>query len=256
MTTVLLQATSAIANHYSDVIEGGNAYASGTSYDGIPGTQSLHELDGRTLTASQNSSAANEFTATQLAASDGLRIDRERSAPFFAVCTSGTAANIGAARKITAYSPTTNRYTFGTSWPSTPQSGDAFVLREGFRRVGDSYDIESDEAEGAGHDRAFHLVVPSGMRMDWHGSGKRTLRSTATLTLRLLTRARVRKTSDAAIECMQNIVHTITRSSLRDSTYVQLLDAQEPATIASVSDNRILVSQNLTLIYRITDTLL
>ena len=40
MAHISSQAPGAILDHYADVIEGGNAYAGGTSYYGIPGRYS------------------------------------------------------------------------------------------------------------------------------------------------------------------------------------------------------------------------
>ena len=185
MASILTQAVGAILDNYADVIEGGNSYNSGTSYKGIPGTQShdraIDEVG--TVTASGNGTTTTITYANSLA--DTARYYRADGPPFFLRCTSsagaGSADNADGARKVSNWSATTITT---AAWPDGTLSGDAFVMMEGFKRAPDSFDIESDGPD-TGFDRFFHLRLVPGALLPWSGANTKTYRGILELRLRI-----------------------------------------------------------------------
>ena len=105
MSTVLQNSLRTIANNYADVIEGGNSYASGTSFKGIPGTHSY--LEPVTTVASFTAGAGGPYSngtvqaGTTFAAFDAIDIYKTDAPPLFVYCSAATdSRNVGAARKI------------------------------------------------------------------------------------------------------------------------------------------------------------
>lgn len=251
------QALGDILDHYADVIEGGNAYAGGSSFRGIPGTRSsdarLRSGDDTPLTATDASA-----DGTRIYQSAGTwaaeRWQKSTTPGYFACCKSATeSSNVGAARRITAWDAT-SQYLTVDAFPASITVADVFDIRQGFKRMPNGLDVEEMTGETLGYDRFFHLRLLPGQLLDWHGAGSLTYRGTLELRLRLL---KLSREIDAVASVLENITLLATQlvrgsnPDHRDSTYVRAL---LPGGVAETEKNdkvKVVAVQTFNLIYQV-----
>lgn len=253
MAGIYTQAISAILDNYADVIEGGNSYrGSGTAWSGIAGFQSIDQYAGTTMT--EDTGGSTTAIAQGEVVDTGARLARTDGPPMFCHCTTASnSSNLNAARKISAYNSTTGAITLAKALPANNSAGDVYTIAEGFKRIPDGIDINDDATEiPSGFDRFFHLTALPGKRREWYGNGVETYETTLDIRLRFLKRARARLAAAAAWENLMLIRSILSRPTLRDGTYAQLLDGTsgEPK-IETDDQHKIVAVDSLRLIYRI-----
>ena len=261
MSTILEQAVESILDNYADVIEGGNTHrGSGTKYKGIPGFESFDPLIAEVGTFEPDGLGSQSTTFldyTNTLPSPG-RAFRSNGPPFFALMTGtsgGATGNVGAARKITNW--TSSGVTLDVALPETPQNGDQFVLREGFFRAPDNWDLESEAAPPEGFSRAFRLRMIPGREIDWSGNGTRWYESELELRIGLEKRSRDRQIIDSLLRNLTTMRAIIVRGDHRDSTYVQRISAQDTAPeIAVETEKKVVVLDKYAVTYRVQDQFL
>jgi hypothetical protein len=262
MSHVSSQGIGVILDSYADVIEGGSSWrGSGTSFRGIPGTQSndagLRLGTDTPLTAT----AASTTTAFTVAGGswDSSRWVKHDTPGFFAVCTSATnAANVDAARRITGWDNTTKVFTVD-ALPAALALGDVFTIRQGFKRIPNGVDIEADDTRHEhGFDRFFHLSMMAGEQADWHGSGVATYKSTLEVRLRFLKYARIHDAVATALENLAIIRAVVTKGASpdhRDGTYTRALLPQGKSSDVVKDDKlKVVVLDRYDIFYRINTT--
>ncbi len=262
MATLLdSNAIGTILNNYADVIEGGNAYASGTIYNGIPGVGGPSEYSGASLIVDASASnSTTVFKSTSLPDVDATRLDRTGIPPMFVVCTSQAAltGNVGAGRKITAYASDTDLYTVAPAFADTIAENDAFTVLEGFRRAPDNWDIDDEDAGvPAGFDRAFSLSMLPGVQMPWYGNGVEQYKSTLEIRVRYLKRSRNRTATASVLENALRMRSILSKPSMRDGTFTQILDPEaEGPEIEFEDKTKIVTLDKYAIQYRVTSTFL
>ncbi len=259
MTHVSQSAVGAILNTISDVIEGGNAYAGGTSFNGIPGRQSndagLRVHGGTPITASSNGSTTLVYQSS--GNFDTGRWLKNETPGFFLVCTSATnAGNEDKARRVTGVDNTNKRYTVD-AFPYDTSSGDVFVVAQGFKRLPNNIDIDIEAtAVPHGYDRFFQvLVTPVGFS-EWHGSAFATLQAELTIRLRLLKYGRSQDAIASMFENLGIFRSVLTMQEHRETTYTRALVADPEVRPEILVDDRdkIVVADKYTLYYSIDRT--
>jgi len=207
VTTILEATPSSILDLIADVIEGGNAYASGTSYPGIPGLHSVLENVPTTLTADSNGTTTT-VVADDLSDTEADRLVRSSDAPpIFLMCASGTALNKGRARKLASYSSGT--YTTA-AFAAATASADTFTVLEGFKRAPDTAELRDDIA---GHDRNFYIAAIPGERLPLYGNESHQYSATLEITWRFLRYGRDRTVKDSLLDNLTRIRTILTRPS-------------------------------------------
>lgn len=259
-TGVFQQAHSAILDNYADVIEGGNGWASGTSYRGIPGTQpndpELKNGNESSVTASGNGTTTTVVYASGAWASD--RWVKNDTPGFFLLCTSATnAANVNAARRITGWALATTTFTVD-AFPAATTSADEFTVLQGFKRLPNGLEIDSDEptvGADAGFDRFFQLRMQPGTQIEYFGGGVATYQTELELSLRFLKHGREHDAIAAVLENMAIIRQIICKGASpdhRDGTYTRaLIPTGSGAEIIADDINKVVVRDSFTLLYRI-----
>jgi len=252
------QDLGSILDHYADVIEGGNAYNSGTSYYGIPGRYSadpgLRSGDDTPLTAV----AAGTTTSIEVAGTYDwaeTRWVKERSPGFFLLCTAGADAAVDKARRITAWNNATKRFTVDAF---AVAHGDAaeFTALQGFKRLPNGVDVFSDDTgvEG-GYDRYFSLSLMPGARLDWGGDGTATYEGELIITLRLLKHGRLHDWRRSLIENVTMLGGTMSSSASgqdhRDGTYVRFLSPPESKPSVEEDTTKLVAALPLRIRYRV-----
>ena len=257
------QSIGFILDNLADVIEGGYAYRGDShtarTYHGIPGTLSndagILSGDDDAITAS----STVDTTTVAYASGDwpSSRWEKSDSPQFYLVCTSAAqAANINTRRRITAWNNTTKRFTV-PAFSGTVTSGDVFTVAQGFKRVADNYDINSDDAGvPGGFDRFFDLRATPGSREPWYGNNTETYKTRLELYLRIEKHSRHRRAIASAFENAMILRSGITRQTHADGTYTVLLDAEgtEP-DIVTDDAKKIVVRDRFALTYRVNATL-
>jgi len=241
------------------VIEGGNAYAGGTAFKGIPGLHSVNELAGTVLTADSTSTSDDEIEADDLSDTIAARLVRDDGAPFFIQCTTGAATIKGSARKLSTYTAASNTYTTAAVFPSTPQDGDTFTIYEGFKRAPDNWDLDSDEVgTPAGFDRHFRLSFIPGQRYDHRGDCSHFYETVMELRVRFLRHGRDQLVIDSVVDNMARISSIITRQEHRDpGGLVQFLGAEDSESEVVTDDkDKIVMADRFKLIYRVPSAFL
>lgn len=254
MTSILGQNPSDLLDHYADVIEGGNAYASGDAQHGIPGTASRNELASTTITAVSGSESV--MVASGLTLAQASKLVRADAPPFFLRCLTqdSGSGNVGAARKIqsVALDPAGAEYTFATAFPETIGADDTFAIEEGFRRTPDKVDPDKTESTKA-YDRYFRLRLIPGPELDMSGNNTKIYDGFLEVALRLVRFGRDRAEVDRATNIISRLVAVLVRGDLRDGTYVQSLSAREsePEEEDSEDAAHITIVTRLRCIYRV-----
>ena len=247
-----------LLNHFSDVLEGGNAYASGSSYDGVPAKYSNDpELRAGDYT---DVTTTSTVSTTVLAYSTGdwpsTRWEKTDIPGYFAVCTSATnIANEGAARRITGWNNTTKRFTVD-AFPASVTVDDTFEILQGFKRIPNSVDIEAVGIE-AGYDRFFRFDVESeGADLGFYGKGIASYKTQLQLRVRLLKYGRDTDMRSAAFTVMKDLRQAIIDPDNRDGTYVRAVTFEGSSDIIKDDLHKIVVLQRFSLIYRSETTAL
>lgn len=253
MTLLSQSAVGAILNHYADVIEGGNAYAGGTSYIGVPGVYSHHELadpdlSSNTLTAASGSTTT--VVTTTLGASLLARLVRSDAAPFFllSLTQASLTRNVNTARRITAHDGSTQLTV--DAFDEAVAATDTFQILEGFKRMPDFASGGPNDEPGA-YDRGFRLRMSPGVDAGVFGSGIKDLRTNIRVMLRL------RKTREhidleaSAMENMNRIRIALAAGGNRDGTYVQSVTVPDSEPTIDETASHITVTDALPLVYRI-----
>lgn len=249
--SLLTETIGTILDNYADVIEGGTAYrGSGTAYDGIPGTRS----PSKSISAGETTAGGSGTTVqiTTITAAVGAELARAEGPPFFLLCTaqaSGT-SNVGAARKISSHDGT-DTFTVATAFPVAVASGDTFSVVEGFLRMPDAFDIESeDTGSTGGWDRVFHLSMLPGTRLSWYGNGTETYESELEVRIRILKRSRARQSTASALENSYTIRSAMSKPTHRGD-YTQLIDAEAGKPEVLANDNeKIVILDKLRCVYQ------
>jgi len=257
MAHIATQAIGSILDHYADVIEGGNAYNGGSEYHGIPGRYSrdpgLLSGDDSPLAAEGAGDATTiNVTGHSWPQSRWVRAD---GAPYFLLCTAGTTAAIGEARRITAWDNTAKNFTVD-AFSAAPGSAGEFVVLEGFRRLPDTVDINADDtlSEG-GYDRTFNLRLTPLKPRDQYGNGTETWDGILTLTLRILKHNRLHEWQASAVENLTYLASIMTlghNPDHRDGVYIRaLLPIEDAPEIAHDDKTKIVAAAQMPIVYRL-----
>ncbi|HJW75787.1 MAG TPA: hypothetical protein VJ787_08990 [Thermoleophilia bacterium] len=264
MSTIYDNAVGSILDNYADAIEGGTAYrGAGTAYHGIAGTQSLDELASTTLTEDAGGSATL-LTADDLGDVQGALLARgDTGPPFFVLGAGGTAANLGAARKIAAFTasaagpPETPATYTVAALPAANNAGDTYTVLEGFKRSPDGADLRAGGDASEAWDRFFDLRARPGTRDGWYGNGVQQFTTVLDLRLRLRKAARQRNAAAAVFENLLRLRTVLARGDHRDGAYTQVLLISEDAPeIESETDTMLIAVDHYRLIYRVSSTFL
>lgn len=253
-------ATSAIGDildHYADVIEGGNAYASGSSFNGVPGLYSrdpgLLSGDDTPLTAT----AAGDTTTIVVAGKSWVsnRWVRADAPPFFLLCTSGAEGSTNKARRITGWDNATTSFTVD-AFPVAPGDEAVFTVLEGFKRLPNTIDVNAGETESPqGYDRRVSLSLLPSERLDWFGNGTETWEGRLRVVLRLLKHARLHDWQASLAENLQILATALplTREAEhRDATYVRALLAPDGEPDVVIDDqHKVVAALSFPIIYRV-----
>ena len=261
MASLLTQSVGFILDNLSDAIEGGNTYrGSGTAHKGIPGLLSndsgLVSGDDDDVTASSTVST----TVVPYASGDwpSSRWEKADSPQFYMRCVTATnAANVEQRRRITAWNNTTKRFTVAPAFDAIVTSADTFVVHQGFKRVPDNFDINSDESGvPEGFDRFFDLRCLPGTREPWYGNNTETYRTKLELYLRIEKKSRHRRATQSIFENLLMLRSGLTRHGHGDCTYTVSLSAEgtEPDIITN-DTKKIVARDRFDLVYRINSTL-
>lgn len=253
--SILTQALSSIFDNYADVIEGGNSYrGSGTAYTGVPGTQShLHvanTIDSFSASSGSTTTAVAPSSIGTWTNGDMVKADNP---PLFLLATAGTALNVGAARKISAYAPSTRTFTVA-AFPAAVAASDTLYLREGFRRAPDDWDIRDDDvADSDAYDRFFQLEALAGKRLPWGGLSVEVYETVMEVRLRLTKHSRSRKARDSGFENLSFLRSALCRSTHRDGTYTLVLDSMAAGPELVIDDkSKIVVADRYRLVYEVS----
>lgn len=227
MSHISDQAVGLILDNYADVIDGGTTWrGSGTSYRGIPGTHSndpgLRSGDDTPLDA--ESGTTTTFVVDSEYSWTTSRWVKTDTPGYFAVCSSATVANTGAARRVTGWNDTTKTFTTD-AFPSALVADDVLTMRQGFKRIPNGIDILG--AAGNGYDRFYDLRVDGpGQMQEFFGSGVVTYVTTLEIRLRILKAAREHDAQKSAMENLAIIRPILCRGANpdhRDASYTQAL---------------------------------
>lgn len=258
------QALELILRNYADVIEGGNAYrGSGTSWRGIPGSHSndpeLRQAVDTPLTAEPGGSTTTVIVAAARSWESSRWVKAETPGYFFIGAT-GTAANVGAARRVTGWNNTTKTFTTD-AFPAAVAEDDTFTVRQGFKRVPNQED--PDRLGGIGFDRGFSLRAMPGDPVDYGGGGTATYRTKIEITLRMLKGGRMHDSAEAVLSNLALIREVITMAGQyghpdhRDGTYTRaLLPDVGSAQLVIDDKDKVVAADSYQLIYRINNAFL
>ncbi len=245
-----------IIDHLSDVIEGGNAYNGGTSFNGIAG---LYSNDEKTRNGLSIAASSAGTTSTIPYASGSWPADEwvKASTPkFFAVATSGN--NTGYARPISNWNNTTKVFTVAPAFTYSVASGVTFSVQQGFRRYPEGLDFDASGHEAqTGFDRMYLWdVLGEGAEVPMYGQGVATFSATLRLRLRLLKYGRESiRVKQSALANMAILRRGLLAPGNRsDDVYVR---AVLPSGGSAIEDlpQRLVVRQDFTVIYRVETTL-
>lgn len=248
--TALSQEVGDILKNYADVIEGGNTYkGSGAAYKGIPGTDSVADELPLQITASGDGTTTTVVDDTRSWV-DSDRWSRADMPPFFLCCATATnAQNVGAGRKISAWTLSTTTFT-SAAFSAVTKANDTFDIREGFKRMQDGIDIESDDGIPEGFDRIFQLDFDAGEEEGVHGRGYTRYRGQLLLKLRFLKRHKAHSARQRAFNNVQRLRALLPRPEHLDGTYARaLFDIAEKPEILINDTKKLIVQIPFGLIY-------
>lgn len=248
------EAIGSILDHFSDVIEGGNAYNGSTSYRGIAGTRSSDDglrngSDGSFVCTGTPTTTTTPYGSGNWSSD---RWVKAQSPGFFLVDAAQEAA-----RRITGWNNTTKVFTTD-AFPAAPTSGNTILVRQGFRRIPNNVDINDDAAGvSEGYDRHYSIDLTPGVAAMIYGVGTETRRAELSVTLRILKYGRE---LDARRSVLENIAIIATALQFggagslpnhRDGTYVRavLPPTEEPDIVSTAV--KTLATVRLPLVYRV-----
>lgn len=258
MAHISSNAVGSILDHYSDVIEGGNAYNSGTSFKGIPGRKSndygLRSGDDTPLAADAAGDATSIVVANTYSWEESRWVKTDIPG-FFLLCTAGNAVAVGQARRITAYDNATQTFTVD-AFGAAPGATGEFDVLEGFKRLPNHVDMEAEEdGTPLGYDRFFDLSLLPVRSLDWHGSAVESWEGVLTLRVRFRKFDRLHDARESVASNMSILASAMTlqgKTDHRDGTYIRALFPPEEAPELNVDDHdKIVASQKFRIIYRI-----
>lgn len=244
-----------ILDHLSDVIEGGNAYAGGGSFRGVPGTHSNDE--GLRVGSDGSFLASGTPTTTAVQHPTGTwgetRWVKASTPGFFMVDDVQ-----GAARRITAWDRGTKTFTVD-AFPAAPAAGRTMTVRQGFKRMPNHIDIEDDEAGAdGGYDRAFSLLLTSGVDAGLYGNGTLTRRAELELRLRILKYDRANDARQSVVENIAMLQVALRMGGVadspnhRDGSYIRAILPSESEPEYNETEQRFVAIARLPLVYRIS----
>lgn len=245
-----------ILDHFSDVIEGGNAYNAGTAFNGIAGLYSNDEKtrSGLSITASSAGSTTTVPYASGAYAADEW--GKSNTPGFFAISTSGD--NDGYGRPITTWNNTTKIFTVSPPFTYAVPSGGTFTFQQGFKRFPEGLDFDADGHEAAsGYDRMFAWeVAGEGEEVPFYGSGVANLKMLITLQLRLLKYGRegvrIRKSAITNMAILRRGL--VAPGNRGDGVYVRMILPSGGSSIENHT-HRIVIKQTFEIIYRVDTTI-
>jgi hypothetical protein len=251
------EAFGGILDHLADVIEGGNAYRGGDSYRGVPGTHSNDEglrvgSDGSFLASGTPTTTAVQHPTGTWGQSRWVKA----STPGFFLVDDVQ----GAARRITAWDRGSKTFTVD-AFPSAPAAGRAMTIRQGFKRMPNHIDIETDDAGAdGGYDRAFSLLLNPGVDAGLYGQGNITRRGELELRLRVLKYDRAQDARQSVVENIALLTTALRMGGVaetpnhRDGTYIRAILSPQSDPEYSETDSRFVAIARLPLVYRISTT--
>lgn len=248
------EAIGIIIDNYADVIEGGSAYAGGTSYRGIPGTRSNDDGLRNGSDGSFTTSGAGSTTTLVYASGswDSTRWVKENTPAFFAIH-----ASQNAARRITGWNNTTKQFTVD-AFPAAPGNAASIIVRQGFKRLPNSIDIDDDDTGSpSGFDRFFSISLEPEKSLEWYGSGVETWLGKLTVKLRILKYGRAHDARKSAAENITIIASAMTIGASpnhRETTYTRALLRPESGPEIEEDNLKYVASISFPIIYRIART--
>jgi hypothetical protein len=269
MATALNQALGLILKNYADVIEGGSSFrGSGTAYNGIPGTwpndEGLRTATDSPLVVIGGTTGAPpvaKCSTTTFDVGSGYSWASDRwvkeNAPSFWALSTSTGTNKDAARKITGWNNTTKVFTVSPAFTIAPVTGDSMTILQGFKRIPNNVDIESDAVNAKdGFDRTFHLLASCGSRMALFGNSTQTNKTNMILRMRFAKYGREHDAVMCAFENMTTICSILSRGALpdhRDGTYTVGIWLEESPKIIKEDQQKIVISATFVLIYKVSN---
>jgi len=131
-------------------------------------------------------------------------------------------------------------------------AADTFSLLQGFRRVPNWEDLDSDAGSADGFDRHFHLSATPGKRAQWAGSGALTYQTDLKLRLRITKRGRLHDWTAAAMTNIGILRCALPNTANYDATYIRALVAGETDPKPFKDDSKkIVVEDTYRLFYRV-----
>lgn len=246
------EAIGTILDHTADVIEGGNAYNSGTSYRGIPGT---YPSDEGLRTGGEGSFTATGTPTTTVIANSAATADplarwvKDDVPGFFLVDETQEAA-----RRITSWDPSALEFTTD-AFPAAASNGDTILIRQGFKRIPNQVDISQDvEGFPSGFDRFFDVTLEVGTPLEFYGAGTQTWQGELLIWLRLQHFGRVHDLKAAVAENLMFIASMVQRGANpdhRESSYTRAILPPEAGPDIEVDENKTVGTIRLPIVYRI-----
>jgi hypothetical protein len=164
---------------------------------------------------------------------ENARWVKENTPSYWMHCTTSSGAgspNLNCARKISAWDNTLKRFTVA-AFPSTPTALDVMEVLQGFKRIPNGVDIESDnEGIQGGFDRFFSLSALPGKQLGYYGKGVATYETELQLKLRMSKAFRQHDSIASVLENLAIIRPILCRGSNpdhRDATYTIALLSQD-----------------------------
>jgi hypothetical protein len=238
VSALVSQAIDAIATNTYYVIEGTG------SYTGVPGVYSnADELRGAglTITATGGSGKTGIVDSAKSYASD--KWVKTRAPSFWALCLTATnAANVDAARKITAWTQSSTMLTC-TAFPANITAGDTFKILEGFRGVVDGGGEDTDG------DRRFTVELEPGEISDIHGAGTRTAKGELVVTVRFADTNRQVSQMRCAVDNAEILRNAIADRSHWETNYTRAIFV-EGSKISIDAEGVTTVKVSLPIVYR------
>ena len=235
-----------------DIIAEVAAAIEGTgSYTGIPGVFSHDELlsgtqpSALTITATGGTAKNTIEDTSRTYASD--RWTATRAPSFWLACATATnAENVGAARKISAWTQASTTFTTA-NFPANITAADTFYVLEGFRHVVDG------GGEDVVLDRRFTVEVEPGESIDLYGSGYSTTKGTLLVSLSLDAANKSVSSRRAAFTNGEILRHSVARRDNWESTYVQAVFLEgSKINVETEDDGRSVVEIRWPIHYRLS----
>lgn len=250
------QAIGSILDHYADVIEGGNAYNSGTSFSGVPGRYPNDHGLRTAVDTPLSADSAGTTTSIVVASSyswESARWVKTGQPGFFLLCTAGATAAQNEARRITGWNNTTKTFTVD-AFSTAPGASGTFTVMQGFKRIPNGLDInDEDVGTEEGYDRFFDLSLTPESVENLYGNSTETWRGTLALRLRIMKHARIRDWRRSAAENIAILSSWLpggTNADHTDGTYVRALFHPDAPEIEE-DNKKIVATVQFPIMYRV-----